>query len=103
MKFDNVSVVCKANIFFDGKVVSHSVFFADGSKNSIGVMYPGSYKFDTGMKEIMEITSCSCKARIGDEAEWTEYPAGTAFTVQAGMSFEMSTDDGITEYVCSFE
>ncbi|MEY3900071.1 MAG: hypothetical protein RI962_1226, partial [Pseudomonadota bacterium] len=27
-QFDNVSVVKKANIFFDGKCVSHNVLFA---------------------------------------------------------------------------
>ena len=29
-KFDNVSVTKKANVFFDGKCVSHTVHFADG-------------------------------------------------------------------------
>ena len=31
-KFDGVSVVTKANVYFDGKVVSHTVLFPDGSK-----------------------------------------------------------------------
>ena len=33
-KFDNVSVVKKANVYFDGKCVSHTVNFADGSRKS---------------------------------------------------------------------
>ncbi|MBP6468003.1 MAG: DUF1255 family protein, partial [Fusobacteriaceae bacterium] len=31
-KFENVSVIKKANIYFDGKVTSRTVLFADGEK-----------------------------------------------------------------------
>ena len=47
-RFDGVSVVTKANVYFDGKVVSHTVSFADGSKKTIGLIYPGSFTFTTG-------------------------------------------------------
>lgn len=103
MQFDNVSVVCKANIFFDGKVVSHTVLFSDGTKKSIGLIYPGSYTFNTSSPEKMEIISGSCKARIADESEWTAYPAGTFFKVASGSSFEVAVEEGTAEYVCSFE
>ena len=50
-QFDNVSVVKKANVYFDGKVVSHTVLFADGAKKTIGLIYPGSFTFNTGAPE----------------------------------------------------
>ena len=56
-EFKNVTVVREANVYFDGKVTSRTVLFADGSKKTLGVMLPGEYEFGTGDKEIMEIFS----------------------------------------------
>ena len=50
-QFDDVTVICKANIFFEGKVVSHTVLLKDGSKKTIGLMQPGTYKFNTDAPE----------------------------------------------------
>ncbi|MDP2867880.1 MAG: pyrimidine/purine nucleoside phosphorylase, partial [Methyloversatilis sp.] len=41
-QFDNVNVVKKANVYFDGKCVSHSIQFADGTKKSVGVILPAT-------------------------------------------------------------
>jgi len=38
-EFNNVSIVKKANIYFDGKVTSRSLIFPDGSRKTI--MSPG--------------------------------------------------------------
>jgi len=54
-EFQNVTVVKRANVYFDGKVVSRTVVFADGAKKTLGIMQPGEYEFSTGDKEIMEI------------------------------------------------
>ena len=43
MQFSNVSAEAKANIYFDGKVVSHSIKLEDGSPKTFGIIYPGSY------------------------------------------------------------
>ena len=40
-EFRGVTAVAKANVYFDGKVVSHSILFPDGSKKTIGLIYPG--------------------------------------------------------------
>ena len=37
----NVTVVKEANVFFDGKVVSRTVLFGDGSKRTLAIMQPG--------------------------------------------------------------
>ena len=54
-EFNNVKVNKEANIYFDGKVISRTVTFADGSIKTLGVMLPGEYEFNTEKKELMEI------------------------------------------------
>ena len=93
----------KANIYFDGKVVSHSAYEPDGTKKTLGLIYPGSYSFNTGAPELMVITAGSCQVRREGEKEWTVYDAGTEFHVPGKSSFEISVKDGITEYLCVFK
>ena len=40
VKFENVTATAKANIYFDGKVISHSIETADGEKKTLGIIYP---------------------------------------------------------------
>jgi uncharacterized protein YaiE (UPF0345 family) len=101
-EFANVTVPCKANFYFDGKVVSHSLLFPDGSKKTLGLIYPGSYTFNTAAPERMEIVAGTCRARLAGESGWAEYGAGSHFDVPAASAFEIAVDNGIAEYVCSF-
>ena len=101
-QFDKVSVVCKANIYFDGKVVSHSVIFADGSKKTLGLIYPGTYTFNTGAPERMEIVSGDCRYKLKGEDDWRSSAAGSHFDVPGNSSFDIAVNQGITEYICSF-
>jgi hypothetical protein len=101
-QFANVTVACKANVYFDGKVVSHTVTFADGSRKTLGLIYPGSYKFNTGVAERMEIVAGACRVRIAGEGDWLSFPAGTLFDVPANSFFEIEVGEGLAEYVCSF-
>ena len=36
--FSNVTVDAKANVYFDGRVVSHTVRFADDTKTTLGLI-----------------------------------------------------------------
>ena len=101
-KFDGVSVVTKANVYFDGKVVSHTVFAADGSKKTIGLIYPGSFNFTTNAAEVMAIVAGACRVRLKGESAWKAYTAGTSFPVAANWAFDIEVESGIAEYVCSF-
>jgi uncharacterized protein YaiE (UPF0345 family) len=101
-QFENVTAVCKANVYFDGKVVSHTIRFADGSRKTLGLIYPGTYKFDTGAPEVMEMTDGSAKVRIKGESGWKTYNAGQAFDVPGQSSFEISVESGVAQYICSF-
>lgn len=101
-QFSQVTVICKANVYFDGKVVSHTVLFADGSKKTLGLIYPGEYRFSTAAPERMDIVAGSCRARLEGSTEWLSYEAGSGFDVPGDSAFEIAVESGIAEYVCSF-
>lgn len=101
-QFDGVSVVAKANVYFDGKVVSHTILLAGGIKKTVGLIYPGSFTFNTGAPEIMEIIAGSCKVRLKGESAWKDYAAGSAFNVPGNSAFDITVENGIAEYICSF-
>ena len=102
-QFDNVSVVKKANVFFDGKCVSHSVLFADGTRKTVGVIMPGSQlTFNVGVPELMEITSGSCEVKIAGEPAFKTYAPGSSFKVAEKSSFDIHVGTEAVNYVCSF-
>jgi hypothetical protein len=102
-KFENISVVKKSNVYFDGKCVSHSVLFPDGSRKTVGVILPNSQlTFNVGAAEIMEITSGDCEVKIAGEPAFKAYTSGTQFKVPGNSSFEIHTKETV-DYVCSFE
>ena len=101
-EFSQVTVVCKANIYFEGRVISHTLRFADGGKKTLGLIYPGTFEFKTDAAERMEITSGECRVRQG-QGDWKTYRVGDAFNVPSKSSFEIAVEVGIAEYICSFE
>ena len=102
-RFDDVTVICKANTFFEDKVISHTVLFKDGRKKTIGVIQPGSFKFNTDAPEKMEITAGNCLVRRAGERQWNSHSAGESFQVSGQSWFEIVVDGSILEYICSFE
>lgn len=102
LQFDNVTVASKANIYFDGKVVSHSLTLADGQKKTLGLIYPGGYRFNTAQPERMAIVAGSCQMRLDGAADWTSVAAGSWFDIPANSAFDIAVTEGIAEYICSF-
>lgn len=100
-EFSGVTVVKKANIYFDGNVASHTVLFANGSKKTLGVMQPGEYEFSTGKAEIMEILSGELDLLLPGSAEWKVVKGGESFDVPADSSFTMKVKV-VSDYCCSF-
>ena len=98
----NVTALAKANVYFDGKVVSHTILCADGAKKTLGLIYPGAFHFGTDKAERMEIVAGACSVRLDGAAEARDYAAGTAFEVPAKSGFDITVAEGICEYVCSF-
>ncbi|NJL30961.1 MAG: pyrimidine/purine nucleoside phosphorylase [Phycisphaerales bacterium] len=101
-EFSNVTATCLANVYFQGKVVSHSLTFPDGTKKTLGLIYPGNYHFGTGAAENMKITAGSCRVKIDGNDNWTTHPSGDEFNVPANSGFDITVDDGICQYICSF-
>ena len=101
-QFDNVSVVSKANVYFDGKCVSHSITLADGTKKSVGVILPATLTFNTGAPEIMETVAGSCRVKLAGESEWKTYGAGQSFKVPGNSSFDIEVTGEPYHYVCHF-
>jgi len=102
LNFKNVTVHAKANIYFDGKVVSHSIVLADGSKKTLGIIYPGSYHFNTEQAEKMEIIAGNCNVNLDGSEESNSYGDGKVFEVTANSGFTIEVSEGTCEYICSF-
>ncbi len=100
--FTNVSVDTKANIYFDGRVISHNVHFPDGTRKTIGLIYPGVYHFGTAAPELMEIIAGNSKVVLDGTDDTLSIGAGTSFEVPGKSGFTITVDDGICEYICSF-
>ena len=101
-QFAGVTVVTKANVYFDGKVVSHSVIFADGTKKTLGLIYPGTYHFGTGAPERMEIVAGACRVTLDGQTAVRDYAAGTSFDVPGKSGFTIEVPAGLCEYICSY-
>ena len=100
--FPNVTVDAKANVYFEGRVVSHTVIFPDGTKKTLGLIYPGKFHFGTAAPERMEIIAGSCKVTLDESTEAIVIEAGSAFDVAENSGFTIEVADGICEYICSF-
>jgi purine/pyrimidine-nucleoside phosphorylase len=100
-EFQNVTVVKRANVYFDGKVVSRTLVFADGAKTTLGIMQPGEYEFSTGDKEIMEIMSGELDVALPGATGWKAVKGGESFEVPANSQFRMMVKT-LTDYCCSF-
>jgi uncharacterized protein YaiE (UPF0345 family) len=100
-QFDNVSVATKANVYFDGKCVSHSITLADGTKKSVGVVLPATLTFNTGAPEIMECVAGSCEYKLKGTDAWVKSSAGEKFSVPGNSSFEIRVTEPY-HYVCHF-
>ena len=57
-------IATQANVYFDGKCVSHSLTLADGTKKSVGVVLPSELTFKTGAAETMECVAGGCEYRL---------------------------------------
>jgi uncharacterized protein YaiE (UPF0345 family) len=96
-----VSVTTRANVYFDGKCVSHGVTFADGTKKSVGVILPAQLTFNTGAPEIMECVAGSCDYKLAGTDSWVKSSAGERFSVPGNSSFEIRVAEAY-HYICHF-
>jgi uncharacterized protein YaiE (UPF0345 family) len=100
-QFSAVTVATQANVYFDGKCVSHSITLADGTKKSVGVVLPATLTLNTGAAEIMECVAGSCEYKLAGSSEWKKSGAGDKFSVPAHSSFEIRVAQPY-HYICHF-
>jgi uncharacterized protein YaiE (UPF0345 family) len=100
-KIDNVSITTQANVYFDGKCVSHGFTLADGTKKSVGVVLPASLTFNTGAPEIMECVAGSCEYKLAGSDEWVKSSAGERFSVPGNSKFDIRVTEAY-HYICHF-
>jgi len=99
-EFNNVTIIKQANVYFDGKVNSRTIRFADGSTKTLGFMQPGEYTFNTAAAELMEILSGELEVVLpGDEIK--NIKAGEMFNVPANAQFTVKVKTA-SDYCCSF-
>jgi len=98
---DGVSVTTQANVYFDGKCVSHSLTKSDGTRLSVGVILPASLTFNTGAPEIMECVAGSCEYKLAGSDQWVKSSAGEKFKVPGNSSFEIRVTEAY-HYICHF-
>lgn len=97
----NVTLTTQANIYFDGKCVSHNFTLADGSRKSAGVVLPAELTFTTGAAEIMECVAGSCEYRLPGSDEWRHAGPGDRFHIPAQSSFDIRVAEAY-HYICHY-
>ena len=93
--FSNVTVDAKANVYFEGRVISHTVHFADGTRKTLGLI-------GTAAPERMEIIAGACQVTLDGTTEVSVIEEGSTFDVAGNSGFTIQVNDGICEYICSF-
>jgi uncharacterized protein YaiE (UPF0345 family) len=96
-----VSVTTRANVYFDGKCVSHGITFPDGTKKSVGVILPAQLTFNTGAPERMECVGGACEYKLAGSSQWLRSAAGDTFAVPGNSSFEIRVTEAY-HYICHF-
>jgi uncharacterized protein YaiE (UPF0345 family) len=102
-QLDNVAIKLKANVYFDGGVISHTITTPDKDRKTIGVIRPGRYHFTTDAPEQMDIISGTCQVKLAGENAFKTYIAGQTFGVPGKSAFDITVETGLTEYLCSFK
>lgn len=100
-ELNDVTVVLKANVYYEGSVTSRTVILPDGSRKTLGIMQPGQYEFGTGSSELMEILAGEARVLLPGEKVWKTFTEGDSFQVPADSTFSIETE-GVLDYCCSY-
>ena len=100
-KIEGVSATPQANVYFDGKCVSHGITFPDGTQKSVGVVLPATLTFSTGAPEIMECVAGSCEYKLAGSETWVKSSPGDQFNVPGNSKFDIRVTEAY-HYICHF-
>lgn len=95
------SISPQANVYFDGKCISHSLEMADGSQKSVGVILPSTLHFTTGAPERMELIDGACRIKLAGREAWEHHSGGGSFDVPGNSAFDIEVTQTL-HYVCHF-
>jgi len=90
----------KHNSYFDAKVQSLG-YERNGRKQTVGVIVPGEFHFNTDAAERMTVVNGELQARLPGSQVWVTYAAGTSFEVPAKSGFDVKAT-APSAYWCEF-
>ena len=100
-KIGNLTIETKGNIYFGGRVTSRSFYREDGTRFTIGIITPGTYTFDVGDREVIQLIAGAAEILLPAEKEWRRVEAPDTYEVIANNSFRSRCFD-VVEYLCDY-
>ena len=88
------------NEYFEGSVKALS-FENSQCKVTSGVMDSGDYVFSTSAAELMRVISGELQVKLAGQSQYTRYPSGTEFNVEANTEFAVIVKEQ-TAYLCFY-
>jgi uncharacterized protein YaiE (UPF0345 family) len=101
-QFHGVTVVTKANVYFQGNVTSYTLLLPGDTKKTLGLIRPGSYHFNTDAPERMEIIDGACRVTLDGAKTSATHTGGEFFDVPGKSGFTIEVAAGLCQYICSF-
>jgi uncharacterized protein YaiE (UPF0345 family) len=103
LKIENATIQTQANVYFGGKCVSHTLYLADGTRKSVGVILPSTLQFTTGAAEVMECVAGRCEYQLQAEGLWQSCELGQQFAIAKDAEFQVRVAEGQAfHYICHF-
>jgi uncharacterized protein YaiE (UPF0345 family) len=102
MKFEHVDVMKEANVYFEGKVTSRTIFFENGERKTLGFMLAGEYEFGTAAEECMEVLGGEMDICLPGEEAFSTFIKGESFIVPANSKFKVNVKN-YADYCCSYK
>ena len=102
MELNNATVHARANVYFEGRVISHTIIMSNGDRKTVGVILPGHYHFGTRQAERMELIDGEAQVLVDGSDKGTRYTGGQSFEIPADSGFTITVTDEPCNYVCSF-
>lgn len=100
-RFEHVTAETRANVYFDGKVISHTIWLANGERRTLGIFMPGVYEFGTAEAEVMNLTEGECEVMLTESDGWKFMKAGETFEVPADSKYGLRCYVPV-QYVCEY-
>lgn len=102
MEFNNVKIIKKATVYFNGNVTSRTIYLENGERKTLGFMMSGEYEFNTDVEELMEVIGGEMDICLADETEFRTYKEGDSFVVPEKSAFKVIVKT-YADYCCSYK